>query len=136
MKRTPADIAFSKCIRERTDWICELCDRDFSHNKGQLECSHYFGRAARCIRFDPDNAFAHCNGCHRQIGAYPDEFYLHYLAVRGEGRLALLREKRAARVKITKIEEKLIAKHFRQELKLMEKERNKGTRGYLDFVGY
>lgn len=101
-----------------------------------MECSHYYGRSARCIRFDPLNGFAHCNGCHRQIGQHPDDFYLHYIEKRGEGSLQILREKRNAKVKIPKFEEKKIAKHYREQLKLMERQRKDGVKGYLDFVGW
>ena len=38
----------------------------------------------------------------------------------GEGHMELLREKRDSKQKVSKLEEKDIAKHYRQQLKLLE----------------
>jgi hypothetical protein len=52
--------------------------KDVEHNiqppTTSLQCSHFQGRAKLATRFDPDNAFAHCAGCHRYFGANPYEF--------------------------------------------------------------
>jgi len=137
MKRSAADIAFSKCVRERSEWTCEYCKRNFEHNKGGLHCSHVFGRAARSVRFDADNAMAHCNGCHRKLEQHPLEFTAHYKEVRGEGIHDILLEKwRNVKRKITKLEEKDIAKHYQEQLKIMEKKRKDGVTGWLEFINY
>lgn len=137
MKRSPADIAFSKCVRERNDWICEYCNRDFSGNTSILDCSHFYGRRAKSTRWDGDNCFAHCRGCHNKLGENPGEFTNHAIKLRGEGWYERLTEKwRNVKRKISKAEEKEIAKHYREELKKMEKQRKEGVRGWLDFVNY
>ena len=64
IKRTPADIAFSKCIRERSDWTCERCGTRYPDNARGLECSHGHTRGKWGVRFHPLNAEALCTGCH------------------------------------------------------------------------
>ncbi|GAM63643.1 hypothetical protein JCM19232_2623 [Vibrio ishigakensis] len=54
----------------------------------------------------------------------------------GEGTIELLREKMRSKVKVTKAEEKEIAKHYRSELKRIEELRAQGVTGYIDFVSY
>jgi len=48
----------------------------------------------------------------------------------------LLREKRDYKVKISKIEEKAIAKHYREQLKIIESRRLSGETGTIDFISY
>ncbi len=71
-KLRPADILFSKYIRERDDWHCVYkfkCSglEDFRNNKGALTTSHFYKRANETIRFDPRNADSGCRPCHRWI---------------------------------------------------------------------
>jgi hypothetical protein len=137
MKRSPADIAFSKCIRERADWICEYSGKDFKNNRGGLHCSHFYGRRARTVRWDADNAFAH--GCyeHKYLGENPGEFHSWAIKTRGDGWYQILTEKwRNLKRKVTKLEEKEIAKHYQEQLKIMEQKRKDGVTGWLEFVNY
>ena len=55
---TQADGKFSKWIRER-DGRCMHCGK--THN---LQCSHYWSRKHSSTRYDPDNCFTLCSGCH------------------------------------------------------------------------
>lgn len=62
-----ADKVFSNFIRERDDWTCQLCDGWHGEGSGQrrnLHCSHFWGRARKSTRFDPDNCIAACYSCH------------------------------------------------------------------------
>lgn len=137
MKRSPADSAFSKCVRERNDWHCEYCKRDFSNNTHILDCSHFYGRRARTVRWDGDNAFSHCRGCHNKLGENPGEFHTWAVNTRGDGWFEILTDKwRNLKRKITKQEEKEIAKHYREELKKMEQKRKDGVKGWLEFTNY
>ena len=68
IKRTPADIAFSKCVRERSGWRCERCGTQYPENSGGVECSHGYTRGAWGVRFHPLNAEALCTGCHFREG--------------------------------------------------------------------
>ena len=136
MKRSQADMYFSNCIRERADWVCEYSGKDFKHNHGGLHCSHFYGRRARTVRWDADNAFAH--GCyeHKYLGENPALFSTWAINLRGQGWYDLLTEKWREVRKISKLEEKDIAKHYREQLKIMEKKRLDGAVGWLDFLSY
>lgn len=54
----------------------------------------------------------------------------------GTGTVEILREKMNMKLKIPKTEEKLIAKHYREQLKIIEEKRLKGETGYIDFESY
>lgn len=62
---TNADLAFSKCVKERADYKCEHCGTSYRENDAGLDCSHNFSRAYKAIRYHPDNAFALCYHCHK-----------------------------------------------------------------------
>ena len=138
LKRTAADHWFSRCVRLRSEFICQGCGIKYEENSKGLHCSHYFGRAKKGVRYDSDNAFAHCYGCHQKFGSNPDYFYRHYIDTYGEGPLDLLREKveDIMRGKRMVKEEKEIAKHYKQEAARMENDRAAGVRGWLEFVNY
>jgi hypothetical protein len=75
MKIKAADRWFSKCVRERAFWRCERCGKYYApRNTRGLDCSHFIGRGNWSVRFDPDNAFAHCVGCHSYFENNPHEF--------------------------------------------------------------
>lgn len=136
-KCSSADTWFSRCVRERAEWKCEYCKREFAHDTHVLDCSHFYGRRARRVRFDGDNAFAHCRGCHNRLGENPGLFTSWAVRTRGQGWFDILTEKwnDTAR-KITKQEERQIAKHYKQEYETMQKKRNEGKTGWLEFVNY
>lgn len=137
MKRKQADVWFSKCIRERADWKCEYSGKDFSANKGALHCSHFYGRRARSVRWDADNAFAHGSYEHKYLGENPGEFHAWAIKTRGEGWYEMLTEKwRNVKMKITKKEEKLIAKHYKEQYAMMQQKRDAGHIGWLEFDSY
>ena len=54
----------------------------------------------------------------------------------GQDREEILIEKRNSRLKVPKIEEKNIAKHYRDELKKIQEKRTEGETGYIDFVSW
>lgn len=138
IKRLPADDAFSKCVRERSDWRCEVCGTEYEPGSQGLHCSHYFGRRAYGVRFDPDNAFAHCFGCHQKMGANPDDFTRWATEQLGEGVIQILREKRED-IGLAKSVKKFlpdVAKHYREQLKAMKKQRDAGKTGRIEFQGY
>jgi hypothetical protein len=137
IKRTPADDAFSKCIRERASWTCEKCNKYFpeGHRQG-LDCSHHYGRRGWAIRFEPMNAEALCYGCHSHYGGTEDR----RREVLSQGEIEMLAEKRndvslAKEARKTKGKGE-IAKHYREELKRMKELRYKGKTGRIEFVGW
>ncbi len=133
IKRTPADIEFSKCVRERVNWTCEKCGKYFPEgSRGGLDCSHFYGRGSWEIRFDPLNAEALCYGCHSHYGGVqriPTENIKEILQEKMQDRELGL----AARRTKGKGE---ISKHYRQELKRMQGLRKQGETGRLEFTGY
>lgn len=70
LKRSKADILFSSFIRERDDWTCQKCRLPCHDNRGYLDCSHYFSRAKKSVRFDPSNAMSACKKCHDYLGKF------------------------------------------------------------------
>ena len=135
IKRTPADIAFSQCIRERSDWTCERCGTKYERGARGLECSHYHTRGKWGVRFHSLNAEALCTGCHFLEGGLKradiqlTEFELDVLTdlVNDTG---LGKEIRKTKGKGA------IAKHFREQLQIMQDKRAAGAQGRLEFEDY
>lgn len=94
IKRTPADIAFSKLIRKRAGWKCERCGAQHSESDMGLHCSHYYSRGNWAVRFDPDNARSLCYGCHAFLGGRPAEHTEWFIGVVGQGTYDLLTERK------------------------------------------
>ena len=138
MKITPADKWFSKCVRARTNWTCECCGTSYLEGSQGLHCSHYFGRRAYSVRFDPMNAFAHCFGCHQKLGSNPDDFQAWALEKLGQQKLDILREKRENihLAKDYKKNLKDVGKHYKLELEAIEAARAGGASGRIEFIGY
>jgi len=137
IKIKPADSAFSKCIRERVNYVCESCGKQYDRSSMGLHCSHFFSRRHRTIRWCSDNAASHCFSCHHTLGGNPIDFTHWIERYLGQVRLDILIEKRNdLSVKISKLEEKEIAKHYRKELKLLKEKRANGETGIIEFVSY
>lgn len=140
IKRTPADIAFSKCVRGRAGWKCERCGSQHEENSQGLHCSHYHGRGKWGVRFDPDNAFAHCYGCHKYLSAHPSVFAAWVYDEMGGGRLELLKE-RVNDISLGKVYARTkgkgdIARHFREEFSRIKQLRLEGVRGRIEFEAF
>lgn len=137
IKRTPADIAFSNCVRASNNWTCANCGNYFPEgSRGGLDCSHHFGRGNWEIRFDPLNAEALCYGCHSHYGGTKQRID----DVLTEPEIQILYEKmqdrnlgRESRKTKGKGE---IAKHYREEFKKIEDQRSRGVTGKINFIGY
>ena len=123
MKISQADTWFSKCVRHSKNWTCEKCGKEYSHDNGRgLDCSHIFGRKARSVRWAKENAFSLCMGCHRWWHENPTESGIWARMVIGDGAYDLLSEKKEQIVKVSKLEEKEIAKHYKKEYEHMVNE--------------
>lgn len=143
MKRTPADDAFSLCVRERAHWQCELCKTFYPEAQAvgrsrSLDCSHLFTRGNWSVRFSPINAFCHCVACHFRFGGDRELQRTHFEEVFGEGLYIILLERKqnSSIGRQAKREGKEIAKHYRQEFKRMRELRLNGATGRLEFTGY
>lgn len=140
IKITAGDAAFSKCVRERTDYTCEHCGKQYDRSSTGLHCSHFHGRGNYSVRFDPDNAFAHCYGCHSYFGGNPHEFRDWAYKQLGEGRYSILLEKKNDTL-VGKYMRRLnkdgdIARHYREQLKALQAMRADGKTGRLEFTGF
>jgi len=131
IKIKPADKAFADCLKTAHDYTCERCG-----NQGRMELSHVYGRRHRTIRWCKDNGNCLCHYCHRQWHEDPLDSFYWFDEKYGEARRNFLTEKMHNRVKVSKLEEKDIAKHYREQLKLIEQKRLDGECGYIDFVSW
>lgn len=90
IKRGPGDIAFSKMIRERDEWMCRRCGKEFLPSSRGLHSAHMFTRRIQATRHDPDNAVALCYGCHQYLDSHPDEKWEFWQDLIGAERLDAL----------------------------------------------
>ena len=130
MKVTPLDKLFSEFIRRRAMVLVNGCERcltmkyDIIKEDGkafpawkQLQCSHFWGRGKKSVRYDEDNAVGLCGACHMYFTANPGEhkdWFLNRLGQKGYDML----EGRAR--KSQKIDDVLMAMYLKQELKILE----------------
>lgn len=136
IKRTPADAAFSDCIRERANWTCELCGRYYPEGSRMgLHCSHFIGRRNTSTRWEPMNAMALCYGCHSKVGGDPHHHTEIFQERLGDLYEILLEKKRMIVPKCDR-DLRAIAKHFRLQLQEMQKKRANGETGRIEFQGW
>lgn len=140
LKRTAADKWFSNCIRIAQNWTCEHCGRNYENNRQGLDCSHFYGRANYSVRFYPLNAFAHCMGCHRELGENPALFVEFVEKQLGQHGAEIIRSMstdtsigRAAR-KADK--DGSLSKHYREQFRIMEAKREGGDMSVLTFEAW
>ena len=82
------------------------------------------------------NAMSQCNGCHRKWHESPLKSFAWFESEYGNGRIDILREKMNNKVKVSKLEEKEIATHYRLEYKKIEACRSMGVVGIINFDSY
>ena len=116
VKVPAADTAFSLCIRTAAKFTCERC----GSTDRQMQCSHIYPRANRTVRWAKDNAMCKCSVCHMWWHANPTESGIWFRNLVGEGFYDLLTERKNNKVRVSKLEEKDIAAHYRAELKKLE----------------
>ena len=116
VKVSPADTAFSLCVRTAANFTCGKCGK----TDARMECSHIYSRKYRAIRWCKENAMCKCNYCHRWWHQNPLDAAAWFVSLVGESFVDLLKEKRDSKLKVPKTEEPEIAKHYRAELKKLE----------------
>lgn len=114
IKRDQADHYFSKVVRARDQW-CMSCGKT-----EYLQAMHIVGRRTKVVRWSLDNAVTGCSGCHRYYTENPLAFHDWLRSLLGDGHLDILREKARGIMKTNKALRAEIAKHYREELKLIE----------------
>lgn len=133
--RTPADIAFSKCVRERASWRCERCGKQYPEGAGGLECSHGYTRGNWSVRFHPLNAESLCTGCHFREGGL--DHLKRSLTDWEIERLQELANDTAIGRLVRKTKGKGdIAKHYRDEYQRMREQRMAGVQGRIEFEAW
>jgi len=92
IKLDPLDTLFSKFIRLRAMKLVHGCERCLSWKEDYkgLQCSHFFGRAKKSLRWDEDNAVGLCFGCHQYLGSHPHEHLEWFVSHLGEERFEML----------------------------------------------
>src|SRR5512139_1830886 len=112
IKVTPADAAFSKCVRERAEWKCERCGAQHPPPTQALHCSHYHSRGHWSTRFDPKNVIAACYGCHNYLSMNREEYTKLMREIIGEQALDTLWHDHLRPAYKMKTRKKEIASHF------------------------
>lgn len=131
VKITAADKAFGDCLKAAHNDTCVVCGR-----QGRMEASHIHSRRHRTIRWCKENCLPKCSTCHRWWHENPTESGKWFEEKYGSGMVDLLLEKKNQIMKVPKSEEKEIAKHYRQQLKIIQGKRNEGQTGYIDYESY
>ena len=137
LKRDPLDAVFSRLVRERADWTCEVCGKYFPERRGAgIHASHYWGRRGRSTRWYGMNVFAHCFGCHQKLGSKPHEFRSWVFNAIGEENYDSLTLRANKPKKYTKADLKEMKQHYTEQLDEILQKRKDGCVGYIDFVEY
>jgi hypothetical protein len=127
IKIMAADKYFSLAIRHRDNHQCQYC----WGLDGKMECAHIHSRRHRRIRWDATNAVTLCNTHHRYFTEEPFAWVKWLTDTYGEGYLDILLEKRNTIMKSDKTLRAEIAKHYREELKRMERD---NTRDLVSWI--
>ena len=68
IKLRKTDTLFSKLIRQRDNYTCQRCRKEYPDGGRGLHTSHYWGRSRENTRHDTENCIALCFGCHQLWG--------------------------------------------------------------------
>lgn len=109
------DTLLSEFIRKRAKGVCERCG-SYKGWKG-LQCSHFFGRVKKSVRWDEDNVSALCFGCHQYFTSHPLE-HTEWFQKRLGGKFDLLNCR--ARTPAKYLDKEAITLYFQAKLKEME----------------
>lgn len=134
MKITALDRLFSELIRKRALVRVGGCERCLSPKSDilkedgsifpawkRLQCSHFWGRGRKAVRYDEDNGAGLCGACHLYFAAHPSEHRDWFLQRLGQDRFDML-EKRAQIPQ--KIDENAITLYLQTKIKELEEVRD------------
>jgi 5-methylcytosine-specific restriction endonuclease McrA len=101
------DKMFSQYIRwERDGGNCQRCGKHYDQPSQALHCSHFYGRAKKATRFDPNNCVALCYGCHQYFEQRKNAEYADWMKERiGEGEFEALTRRANSYIKYDKAKE-------------------------------
>lgn len=124
IKRNLTDKLFSDIVRERANYICGRCQKDFSERKDIFDTSHFYTRGNKRVRWNFDNASALCRGCHQYFGKNPREHTEFMEKKLGRERFDLLSmQARTRGWNDSAVDEKLIRQGLKIEWVRMQKEK-------------
>lgn len=77
IKRDKYDKMFSNLVRAGANWRCQRCGTYFPPGPGRcgLHLSHVFSRRKQATRFNWDNGWSLCYGCHQHFSENPKKHY-------------------------------------------------------------
>lgn len=115
IKIDPADVLFSKLIRERDNWTCQFCGTEYTPPTSGLQCSHFWGRGHKATRWDPDNCDALCYGCHARHEGNKQGFYRDFkMKQLGKKRYDELAKRAQMTVKYGQYNKKSVLQHLKE----------------------
>ncbi|KKN71467.1 hypothetical protein LCGC14_0420460 [marine sediment metagenome] len=118
VKISALDRLFSEYIRRRAMERVRGCERCFTYKENwkQLQCSHFYSRSRKSVRYDEDNAVGLCFGCHQYLGSHPLEHVEFFKKLLGD-RFELLEGRMR---QIGKPDKELLMIYFKAKIKEME----------------
>lgn len=126
IRRSKYDDIFSKCIRERDEWTCQVCGKTYAPKSQGLHCSHFYSRRHQATRYDPINACAKCYSCHQKLTGDPVLFTRFVRKYLGNTLFDELHRKHNRIKKWTKAEKEEMYQHYCSELARMKEQVDKG----------
>ena len=137
VKRDPEDIAFSNAIRESYDYTCYNCGFNGRHDTRQIHCAHVHTRKHRATRWCADfGAVCLCAKCHRRFTDFPVEWGDFLRERWGDKHYDEAKSRAWSVCKLTSGCKEAIAKHYREEVKRIEKLRAEGETGIIKLINY
>lgn len=134
IKRDKRDAIFSLLVRERANWRCERCGKQFERGAQNIHCSHFFGRRHRSTRWHPENAAAHCFACHQFLGEHPVEFTRWIENRIGQGRTDIIGRTSKVVAKFSKKDLESIYKHMKAEYaKMLNRRKEPNAASWMEF---
>ena len=117
IKRDATDAVFSEVVRWRDEWTCKRCHEQILPPTSRIQCAHIFSRGKKSTRWDLENAFTLCVGCHIKLDQEPDEKYDLYISLYGQEQFEKLRTRSKIPKRILPHEKTLIRLGLKEELK-------------------
>jgi hypothetical protein len=135
--RGKLDKLFSELVRERANWTCEACGKQYKQeDRMGLHCSHFFSRRYTATRWHPDNAASHCFGCHQRLGGNPIEFSQWIQEHIGQQAVDELARLRNMLPRWRDPQYRDLLDHLRIELDMMRAKRTNGEAGRIEFMAW
>lgn len=74
IRRDKLDTLVSEYVRKRAVASVGGCERCLKpHSWKELQCSHFYSRSMKTVRYDEENLCGLCWGCHQFLGSHPVE---------------------------------------------------------------